>query len=203
MKLICFEHCRYRKNINGSSTNLKEISKISIYIPPPLIPSFVYKYLKSFCAKHTHSQFHLMFRRLNCLPVVSRLFFGWQVKLLVFKVSRFIFVTSWICLIISYFMRPSWSLGNGEASWCDIIWLLPLIFPTRNRAIIIIIIIIIIIYVYIYIYIYIYIYVVYSINFQTFFVRAFNIIGDSWKFTMLLLYILWDNWPIFIISDSN
>ena len=28
-------------------------------------------------------------------------------------------------------------------------------------------------------------------------------VGDSWKFTMLLLYILWENWPIFRISDSN
>ena len=26
---------------------------------------------------------------------------------------------------------------------------------------------------------------------------------DSWKFTMLLLYTLWDDWPIFMISDSN
>ena len=26
---------------------------------------------------------------------------------------------------------------------------------------------------------------------------------DSWKFTMLLLYILWDDWPIFMISRSN
>ena len=26
---------------------------------------------------------------------------------------------------------------------------------------------------------------------------------DSWKFSMLLLYILWDGWPIFMISGSN
>ena len=25
----------------------------------------------------------------------------------------------------------------------------------------------------------------------------------SWNFSMLLLYILWDHWPIFMISDSN
>ncbi len=31
----------------------------------------------------------------------------------------------------------------------------------------------------------------------------FKIVVDSWKFSMLLLYILWDDWPIFIISDSN
>ena len=42
-----------------------------------------------------------------------------------------------------------------------------------------------------------------TISFQTFFVRAFKIVIDSWKFTMLLLYILWDHWPIFMISDSN
>ena len=26
---------------------------------------------------------------------------------------------------------------------------------------------------------------------------------DSWKFTMLLLYILWDDWLIFMISGLN
>ena len=46
-------------------------------------------------------------------------------------------------------------------------------------------------------------YVVHSITFQTFFVWAFKIVVDSWKFTMLLLYILWDDWPIFMISGSN
>ena len=42
-----------------------------------------------------------------------------------------------------------------------------------------------------------------SISFQTFFVQAFKIVIDSWKFSMLLLYILWDDWPIFMISGSN
>ena len=46
-------------------------------------------------------------------------------------------------------------------------------------------------------------YVVPSITFQTFFVQAFKIVVGSWKFTMLLLYILWDDWWIFMISDSN
>ena len=41
-----------------------------------------------------------------------------------------------------------------------------------------------------------------SISIQIFFVQAFKIVKDSWKFTMLLLYILWDDWPIFIISSS-
>ena len=41
------------------------------------------------------------------------------------------------------------------------------------------------------------------IHFQTLFVQAFKIVVDSWKFTMLLLYILWDGWPIFIISALN
>ena len=40
-------------------------------------------------------------------------------------------------------------------------------------------------------------------KFPDFFVQAFEIIVDSWKFTMLLLYILWDDWPIFMISGSN
>ena len=47
------------------------------------------------------------------------------------------------------------------------------------------------------------IYVVHSISFQTFFVQAFKIIVDSWKFSMLLLSILLDDWPIFMISGSN
>ena len=53
------------------------------------------------------------------------------------------------------------------------------------------------------IYIYIYIYILPSISFQTFLVQAFKIVVDSWKFSMLLLYILWDDWPIFMISRSN
>ena len=46
-------------------------------------------------------------------------------------------------------------------------------------------------------------YEVHTISFQTFFVWAFRIVVDSWKFTMLLLYILWNDWPIFMISGSN
>ena len=42
-------------------------------------------------------------------------------------------------------------------------------------------------------------YVVHSIIF----VQAFKIVIDSWKSSMLLLYILWDDWPIFMISGSN
>ena len=42
-----------------------------------------------------------------------------------------------------------------------------------------------------------------SISFQTFFLQAFTIVVDSWKFSMVLLYILWDDWPIFIISGLN
>ena len=46
-------------------------------------------------------------------------------------------------------------------------------------------------------------YVVNSISFQTFFVQALKIVVDSWKFTMLLLCILWDDWPIVMIPGSN
>ena len=46
-------------------------------------------------------------------------------------------------------------------------------------------------------------YVVHSISFLTFFVQPFKIVVDSWKFSMLLLYSLWDDWPIFMISGSN
>ena len=42
-----------------------------------------------------------------------------------------------------------------------------------------------------------------TISFQTFFVCAIKIVIDSWKFSMLLLYILWDDWLIFMISGSN
>ena len=40
-------------------------------------------------------------------------------------------------------------------------------------------------------------------EFSDFFVQPFKIVVDSWKFNMLLLYILWDDWPILIISRSN
>ena len=36
-----------------------------------------------------------------------------------------------------------------------------------------------------------------------FFVQAFKITVDSWKFSILLLYVLWDDWPIFMISASK
>ena len=42
-----------------------------------------------------------------------------------------------------------------------------------------------------------------SISFQAFLYRHLKIVGDSWKFSMLLLYILWDDWPIFMISASD
>ena len=32
---------------------------------------------------------------------------------------------------------------------------------------------------------------------------SFKIVIDSWKFSILLLYFLWDDWPIFMISASN
>ena len=40
-------------------------------------------------------------------------------------------------------------------------------------------------------------------KFPDFFVQAFKIVVDSWKFSILLLYILWDDWSIFMISASN
>ena len=40
-------------------------------------------------------------------------------------------------------------------------------------------------------------------KFPDFFVQAFKIVVDSWKFSIILLYILWDDWPIFMISGSN
>ena len=49
----------------------------------------------------------------------------------------------------------------------------------------------------------VYTYEVHTISFKIFFVWAFKIDINSWKFTMLLLFILWNDWPIFMISDSN
>ena len=40
-------------------------------------------------------------------------------------------------------------------------------------------------------------------KFPDFFLQKFKIVVDSWKFSTLLLYILWDDWPIFMISGSN
>ena len=55
---------------------------------------------------------------------------------------------------------------------------------------------------YIYIYIYIYIRGAFN-NFPDFFVQVLKIVIDSWQFNMLLLYILWNAWPISMISGSN
>ena len=40
-------------------------------------------------------------------------------------------------------------------------------------------------------------------KFPDFFVQAFKIVVDSWELSMLFLYILRDDWPIFMISGSN
>ena len=48
-----------------------------------------------------------------------------------------------------------------------------------------------------------YCYEVHTISFQSFFVQAFKIVVHSWKLSMLLLYTLWDDWLIFMISGSN
>ena len=40
-------------------------------------------------------------------------------------------------------------------------------------------------------------------KFPDFFVQAFKIVIDTWKFSMLLRYILWDDWPPFMISGLN
>ena len=40
-------------------------------------------------------------------------------------------------------------------------------------------------------------------TFPDFFEQTFKIVVDTWKFSMLLLYILWDYWPTFMISGSN
>ena len=47
------------------------------------------------------------------------------------------------------------------------------------------------------------IYEMHSISFQPFSVQTFKIVVDSWKFSMLLLYILWDDRLIFMVSGSN
>ena len=36
-----------------------------------------------------------------------------------------------------------------------------------------------------------------------FLVQALKIVVDTWKFSMLFLYILLDDWPIFMIWGSN
>ena len=46
-------------------------------------------------------------------------------------------------------------------------------------------------------------YEVHTISFQNIFVRTFKIVIDSWKSTMLLLYIIWDDWPIVMIFGLN
>ena len=40
-------------------------------------------------------------------------------------------------------------------------------------------------------------------KFPDFLVQAFRIVVDSWKFTILLLYILWDDRSIFMILGLN
>ena len=44
-------------------------------------------------------------------------------------------------------------------------------------------------------------FVVHSISFQIFFVQVFKIDLDSWEFNIAI--ILWDDWPIFMVSGLN
>ena len=54
------------------------------------------------------------------------------------------------------------------------------------------------------VYIYIYIYIRCAFNrFPDLFVQAVKIVVDSWKFSMLMIYILWDDWLIIMISGLN
>ena len=58
--------------------------------------------------------------------------------------------------------------------------------------------------IYVWLFNYVNIYIRGAFNkFPDVFVQAFKIVVDSWKFSMLLLYILWDDWPIFMITGSN
>ena len=51
---------------------------------------------------------------------------------------------------------------------------------------------------------YVFVYIHNAFNkFPDFFVQTFKIVIISWKFSILLLYILWDDWPVFMISRSN
>ena len=58
------------------------------------------------------------------------------------------------------------------------------------------------IYIYIYFFFFLWCYEEHTISFQTF-VWVFKIVVDSWKSSVLLLYIFWDDWSIFMISGSN
>ena len=40
-------------------------------------------------------------------------------------------------------------------------------------------------------------------KFPDYFVQVYKIVVDSWKFSILLLYTLWDDWPVFMILGSN
>ena len=42
-----------------------------------------------------------------------------------------------------------------------------------------------------------------TIGFQTFYVWAFKNVLDTWKFSTLLLSIVWDDWPIFMNTGLN
>ena len=42
-----------------------------------------------------------------------------------------------------------------------------------------------------------------SKKFPDLFVQEYKLVVDPWKFSMLLLYMLWDDWSIYMISGSN
>ena len=111
--------------------------------------------------------------------------------------SRFVCIYICMCMCVPLCLHSWYTIesigrffGVIVCLWGNVLYIYIYIYTHKNT------------HAYIYIYIYIYIRGTYD-NFQTFFVWAFKIVVESWKFNMLLLYILWDYWSIFMISDSN
>ena len=120
--------------------------------------------------------------------------------------------TLWICsrhhiaffsLVLSVPVISSLSLSLSPSLALFLFVSLPLIFSLSLSLLYLSLSLSLSLSIYLYTYISIYIYQVHTISFHTFFVWAFKITVDTYEFNTLLLYILWNDWPFFMVLGIN
>ena len=119
-------------------------------------------------------------------------------------VTSFIYLFIYIILFICIFIFSSICVFLIITYAIDLIHLYNFIYSFLQLVLFLNVFIHLFVYFKLFIYVNDFLYIWGAFNkFPDFFVQAFKIVEDSWKFTILLLYILWYDWPIFMILDSN
>ena len=105
-------------------------------------------------------------------------------------------MSEWYHMFVFIFGWSKTHISSSSPLWCT----LSITYQVHNNSFLLVFLFSIMFFISIYFFI---MYEVHTISFQTFFVWACKLVVDSWNFAMLLLYMLRDDWPIFMISRSN